>query len=142
MSGGSYNYAYQHIDELSYTIDEQPSGPTAAPGYLRRAFKEHLRKVARACRAIEWNDSCDGDDDEEALIRECVGDSAALESAVANARAARAGLEHALARVGTKATLSVRAVAPCDECGGSGSAGDGAQCSACYGTGIRDGGSP
>ena len=35
---------------------------------LRQQFREHLIHVARALKAIEWNDSGDGDDEEDAVI--------------------------------------------------------------------------
>ena len=71
MSGGSYNYAYHSIDDLADSIREKGCCSCASP-VIRRAFAEHLRKVSAACRAIEWNDSCDGDDREEELIMECI----------------------------------------------------------------------
>ncbi len=40
---------------------------------LRVAFREHLKLVAAALQAIEWNDSGDGDDDEEKNICACLG---------------------------------------------------------------------
>jgi hypothetical protein len=39
---------------------------------MRRAFSEHLVLVSRALRAIEWNDSGDGDPGEEDAIRACL----------------------------------------------------------------------
>ncbi len=72
MSGGSYNYAYLGIDQLATAI--RTSGPDY-PGVdyeLRAAFKRHLLNVAAACRAIEWNDSGDGDSNEADLIRQAL----------------------------------------------------------------------
>jgi hypothetical protein len=66
MSGGSYDYAYSRIDDLANEI-----APTTA---IRRAFKTHLRKVAKACHDIEWVDSGDcGKGDEDAAIMACLG---------------------------------------------------------------------
>ena len=66
MSGGSYEYAYGRIEDLAEQIR-----PTTA---LRKAFKTHLYKVAKACHDIEWVDSGDcGDGDEDAAIRACLG---------------------------------------------------------------------
>lgn len=74
MSGGSYDYAYQKIERMADELDSVGGCPSCcAPPELRERFREHLRLVARACRAIEWNDSSDGDDDELALILECLG---------------------------------------------------------------------
>lgn len=66
MSGGSYDYAFHKIEDLANDI--RPKTP------LRRAFKTHLHKVAKACQDIEWVDSSDyGPGDEDAAIRECLG---------------------------------------------------------------------
>lgn len=66
MSGGSYCYAYRKIEDLASEIR-----PTSS---LRKAFKTHLRKVAKACRDIEWVDSSDcGPGDEDGAIRACLG---------------------------------------------------------------------
>ena len=55
------------MDYLYYKVEEAEFiGDTV----LRVRFKEHLKKVARALRAIEWNDSGDGDKDEDRLIQE------------------------------------------------------------------------
>jgi hypothetical protein len=77
MSGGVYNYAYRHIDDV---VDEiQASGCCyAASPAMRKAFCEHLRKVALALRAIEWNDSGDGDASEELFIRDVLGPHATV----------------------------------------------------------------
>lgn len=74
MSGGAYNYAYFKLSEMADQMESVGGCPPyCAPPELRERFREHLRLVARACRAIEWNDSCDGDDDELSLILECLG---------------------------------------------------------------------
>lgn len=66
MSGGSYGYAYGKIEDLANEI--RPTSP------LRKAFKTHLRKVAKACHDIEWVDSGDyGPGDEDEAIRACLG---------------------------------------------------------------------
>jgi hypothetical protein len=73
MSGGSYDYAYGHLDTFAESMRGHGGcGDYAAPPALREAFRAHLRLVARAMRAIEWNDSGDGDDEEPALIRGCL----------------------------------------------------------------------
>jgi len=38
----------------------------------RKAFRKHLEKVSLALRAIEWNDSGDGSEEENELILECI----------------------------------------------------------------------
>ena len=65
MSGGSYDYLYSKIEDMARGI----------PPYsmLRKAFKTHLLKVAQACHDIEWNDSGDGADGEDAAIKACLG---------------------------------------------------------------------
>lgn len=68
MSGGRYGYVHVRIEELADEIRIKGGGH-AAPPQLRKAFTEHLRKVAAALKAIEWNDSGDGDAEEAALIR-------------------------------------------------------------------------
>jgi hypothetical protein len=66
MSGGSYNYEFERIEELAKEI--------RAINPLRKAFKTHLTKVAKACRDIEWVDSSDSSvGDEDAAIRDCLG---------------------------------------------------------------------
>jgi hypothetical protein len=69
MSGGSYNYAYARVEEFAANLNTHSAG---IPDYvnlpLRKLFRTHLRKVADAMRAIEWNDSGDGDDDEQRFI--------------------------------------------------------------------------
>lgn len=70
----------------------------AAPVAVREMFREHLRKVAKAMRAIEWNDSCDGASDEQDLILACLngGESvAALDRVLASAEEALRGLRTA-----------------------------------------------
>jgi hypothetical protein len=65
MSGGSMDYLYSKVEEAEFHEDTP----------IRRAFRKHLNKVAKALRAIEWNDSCDGDDREEEYIKACFSDS-------------------------------------------------------------------
>lgn len=96
MSGGSYDYAYRNVvnfasdlrcgehkrcadfakhtwnDECAQCEHSDEPG-CDADGELRLKFREHLRKVADAMKAIEWNDSGDGARDEAALIKACLG---------------------------------------------------------------------
>jgi len=48
MSGGSLDYGYKHIETLAYEIQKQ------SQVLLHRAFADHLLKVSKAARAIEW----------------------------------------------------------------------------------------
>ena len=62
MSGGSYNYAYHTIDELSASVRENASELEGGegPAYkLRLEFADLLEKVRDAAHDIEWVDSGD-----------------------------------------------------------------------------------
>jgi hypothetical protein len=87
MSGGSYGYAYSKLEDLAGWI------ATMTP--LRRAFKTHLRRVAKACHDIEWVDSGDCEPgDEDDAIRACIGkDGRALVLAEVLAEAVRVKAE-------------------------------------------------
>ena len=62
MSGGSMNYLYILVRDAEFH--------THSPE--RKAFREHLMLVANALRAIECNDSGDGDDQEVHNIMACI----------------------------------------------------------------------
>lgn len=63
MSGGSYDYAYAHLEELASNIRIRTRDPK------RLAFAELLELCAEAARDIEWVDSGDyGPGDEEAAL--------------------------------------------------------------------------
>jgi hypothetical protein len=98
MSGGSYNYAYYRIEELAAEI--------RATTPLRKAFKAHLLKVAKACHDIEWVDSCDyGPSDEDKAIRACLGvnaDAMVIHEVLETAKKAKAELEQAISFVEVK----------------------------------------
>lgn len=105
MSGGSYDYFYQRVDDVADQIREDAGcrnmGTDRSENYgasapLRRAFKDHLRKVAKALRAIEWNDSGDGDHAEQELIRAVISPSAELDNAIARATLALAEIGDAI----------------------------------------------
>ncbi len=94
MSGGSYNYAFQRIDD--FADDMLARNPTPE----RRAFAKHLRKVALAMRAIEWVDSGDSaPGDENAAIRACLEPTAVLEALIDEGYELRKALERELERV-------------------------------------------
>jgi hypothetical protein len=63
MSGGSYEYAYEKVERFAEALErgERFDGVTTdAPNCLvRLGFAAHLRKVAAAMKAIEWEDSYD-----------------------------------------------------------------------------------
>ncbi len=63
MSGGSMNYLCYAVQGAEFREDT----------VFRKAFKIHLIKVAEALRAIEWNDSGDGADNEDFLIAKAIG---------------------------------------------------------------------
>jgi hypothetical protein len=92
MSGGHYNYAYGRIEDLAADIARDANTP------LRRAFVSHLMKVAQAAKAIEWNESGDGDSREDELIRACISPTAELEQATEDAHKAIAELERLLGK--------------------------------------------
>ncbi len=77
MSGGSMGYLYSKVDDAEFRLDTP----------LRRAFKEHLKLVSVALRAIEWNDSGDGDSSEDDAIKACLPDDTRLKQAASEAKA-------------------------------------------------------
>ena len=89
MSGGSMNYLYQKLEYDATFITNTPE---------RIAFRKHLGLVAKCLKAIEWNDSGDGDDEEEALLLECVGKASVVEAAIEQAKESLAALHAAIAR--------------------------------------------
>ena len=76
MSGGSMEYLCYKVEEASF----------ARITPERKAFIKHLQLVAKALKAIEWNDSGDGANDEEKLIRKCLGEGDVLDICVEDAR--------------------------------------------------------
>lgn len=88
MSGGSMDYLYTKVKDASFRKHTP----------LRRAFRKHLDAVAGALRAIEWNDSGDGDDKEEVLIRKVLAPGVELAHLVGEARIAVRHLNEALDR--------------------------------------------
>jgi hypothetical protein len=71
MSGGSWNYAYRAVEEMSESLSRSDVAE-------RRAFGALLAKVGKAMYAIEWVDSCDWKrGDEMDPIRTALGDHAA-----------------------------------------------------------------
>lgn len=65
----------------------------------RKALRTHMHKLALALKAVEWNDSGDGADNEAELIREAIGDRDILEASIQAAKEAHKDLGDQLARV-------------------------------------------
>lgn len=83
MSGGHYDYASFKLNDFIESLEVSPENPIGV-GYeaspeLRERFREHLKLVQKAMRAIEWNDSGDGDRDEVKLIEACLSGATKLE---------------------------------------------------------------
>jgi hypothetical protein len=77
MSGGSMDYAFARVRTAQELFEHDTPE--------RKAFADHLDKVAKALHDIEWVDSGDyGPGDENEAIRACVGEDAI--KAVADAR--------------------------------------------------------
>jgi hypothetical protein len=78
MSGGQYNYAYSDVQNFADGILESHmewcedtqdySGTAPANLAVRKRVAEHLRKVAKVMRSIEWCDS--GDTGEEDCLKD------------------------------------------------------------------------
>jgi hypothetical protein len=93
MSGGSYDYAYTRVQDMAEMLT------SAKETALRRAFGEHLKKVAVAMQAVEWVDSNDcapGHEDDP--IRACIAPSAELDAARATLAQAIEEANEVLAR--------------------------------------------
>jgi hypothetical protein len=85
------NYLYSKLD---YDATFHTNTPE------RRAFKEHLVKVAKALHDIEWVDSGDyRTGDENAAIRACLSSEQLLESVIEQAKEALTNLREELVRV-------------------------------------------
>jgi hypothetical protein len=72
MSGGSMDYLSYKVQDASFLCNSPQ----------RRAFAKHLKKVAAALHAIEWNDSGDGAPDELQLIEAVLHPGDTLEAAI------------------------------------------------------------
>lgn len=92
MSGGSYEYAYRHVREMAESLRGKEINP------LRKAFSEHLERVAEAMRVVEWVDSCDYvRGDEDAPIRAVIAPGADIAAAIEMAERAGKALADAIA---------------------------------------------
>ena len=94
MSGGSMDYLYS---KLEYDANFHTNT------LERKAFKQHLARVARALHDIEWVDSGDfSPGSENEAIRKCLAPGAVLESAIQNAKDALAALQSEIAKAEKK----------------------------------------
>ncbi len=63
MSGGSYEYAFHVVERFADALESGEDfnqRPTEdANSHVRLGFAVHLRKVAAAMKAVEWEDSYD-----------------------------------------------------------------------------------
>lgn len=99
MSGGSWDYAFHRVNDTAERL-------ATSKDPLRRAFAQHLLKVAQALHDIEWVDSGDyGPGDEHAAIKTALGkDHQAQELATVaeDARQLITQLQHLLIRMDGK----------------------------------------
>ncbi len=84
MSGGHYDYAYHHVQDMAYQMEaDHERGPRAEDDDTgrwypektpeREAFAKLLAEVAKAMKAIEWVDSGDcSTPHENKAIRDCL----------------------------------------------------------------------
>lgn len=91
MSGGALNYFHESVQQMA-------DNPALSTTVERKAFSQHLRKVAAALRAIEWNESGDGDDNESYLIRACLSKCDVLYAAIEEAEEILVTLEEEVVR--------------------------------------------
>lgn len=82
------DYLYQRVQDATFR----------SSSVERRAFRAHLLLVAKALRAIEWNDSGDGDDSESAAIRACLNSADCLGQAIQDAKRAEDSLSLEICR--------------------------------------------
>lgn len=74
MSGGSYEYAFHHVEDFASALRGRSLNDPD-----RMAFAELLDRVAKAMYDIEWVDSGDkSDGDELPAIRACLAPGASL----------------------------------------------------------------
>jgi hypothetical protein len=65
MSGGSMSYFSFRLEEVANQFQLH--------SFRRRALRKLILKLAKALKAVEWNDSGDGDPQEDQLIDEVLG---------------------------------------------------------------------
>ena len=66
MSGGSYNYLFEQVEQMAVQMRKNNQDLKSKQVFeLRQAFASHLSDVAYAMKQVEWVDSCDcGEGDE------------------------------------------------------------------------------
>ena len=70
MSGGSWDYAFHHFDEIGLRLSKEKQ-------VNRRALGKHILKLSKALHDIEWVDSCDcSPGNEDNAIMEALGSNA------------------------------------------------------------------
>jgi hypothetical protein len=94
MSGGALEYVYLKIDDAACCIPIDT--------IERIAFRDHLVLVAKALKAVEWNMSGDGADNESELIRNCLAPLQVLRTTITEAERIRAALDKEIARARTE----------------------------------------
>lgn len=81
------DYLYLRVEDAEFT-ENTP---------LRRAFRKHLNKVAKALQAIEWADSCDwGEDRAMEAIEKCLAAGAEIAQLIKEAQQLRVELGRAI----------------------------------------------
>ncbi len=85
------NYFYQKLEEAAdqFRLDT----------VRRRALYRHMLALARVLEAVEWNDSGDGDHQEDALIDKLLSPSLQVETAIRMLNEAREEADALLARL-------------------------------------------
>lgn len=82
MSGGSYNYLFERVEEMASQIRINNKDIQSRQVFeLRESFASHLSDVARAMKAVEWVDSCDSGEGAEvaSILRVLIGKPQAFE---------------------------------------------------------------
>lgn len=93
MSGGSLDYVYRTVEDISFR-EETP---------MRKAFALHLKKIAKALHDIEWVDSCDySKGQEDAAILACISQESVLAVIVEDGKRVMSELQAALVAAAPK----------------------------------------
>ena len=90
MSGGSMDYFYGKLDDAAEQF--------ALTTMERVALRSHMLKLSKALKAVEWNDSGDGANDESELIRECLAPKEVLSVTLSKAEEVLCALQDEIIR--------------------------------------------
>lgn len=90
MSGGSLDYVYSQVENAASQIKDRAENP------LQESFADHLFKVARALKDLEWHYSCDTRDPEPESVQEIVSPQDVLSAAMRRAELVHVQLMEAL----------------------------------------------